>query len=72
VNDDVVASGDPLGPVDYKPGIIFGAGNKLRHYGPFLSLFEAFRERLRRSQVVVTIGCPNMTPTAISPTDGLT
>lgn len=52
----VIAEERPLEGLDYRPAIIFGAGNKLRHYGPFLDLFRTFVERLNRSRFVTTIG----------------
>jgi hypothetical protein len=56
IDDDVVIGGRPREARPYEPGIIFGAGNKLRYYGPFLALFQAFVERVRRSRVIITIG----------------
>jgi SIR2-like domain len=56
VQDDVITGGLPRGALEYDPAIIFGAGNKLRYYGPFLSLFDHFTRRLEKSSVVVTIG----------------
>lgn len=41
---------------DYVPGIIFGAGNKLRPTGPFLDLYAEFRTTLDRATRVIIIG----------------
>src|SRR5262249_29877965 len=46
----------PLSNEEYEPGIIFGAGNKMRYYGPFLRLFEEFVESVRRARYVITLG----------------
>ena len=40
----------------HTPGIIFGAGNKLRPDGPFLALYQQFLEALAAAQQVVIIG----------------
>jgi SIR2-like domain len=40
----------------YQPAIIVGSGNKLRYFGPYLDLYSAFRESLRRSRFLVAIG----------------
>jgi hypothetical protein len=40
----------------YVPGIIFGAGNKLRAKGPFLDLYVEFRAALSEAQRVIIIG----------------
>jgi hypothetical protein len=63
------ASGDvwPLSPAvsfrhtpeawdGHTPGIIFGAGNKLRPDGPYLALYQEFLESLARAHQVVIIG----------------
>lgn len=56
----VVCAGKDQDPSDlsypYEPGIIFGASNKLRHFGPFLRLLEALRQALEQARTVVTIG----------------
>lgn len=41
---------------DYTPGIIFGAGNKLRSYGPYLRLYTMFQECLASARTLVTLG----------------
>jgi NAD-dependent SIR2 family protein deacetylase len=38
------------------PGIIFGAGNKLRPNGPYLSLYHEFKNALRQAHQVIVIG----------------
>jgi NAD-dependent SIR2 family protein deacetylase len=40
----------------HTPGIIFGAGNKLRPDGPYLALYQEFREALARAHQVIVIG----------------
>jgi hypothetical protein len=40
----------------HTPGIIFGAGNKLRPDGPYLALYEEFLQALPVAQQVVVIG----------------
>ena len=56
----VVRAGSHQNPADvsypYEPAIVFGASNKLRHFGPFLRLLEAFRQDLQQARTVVTIG----------------
>jgi hypothetical protein len=54
--DDVIVGGMPTGPINYEPAIVFGAGNKLRYYGPFLDLMRAFTDALYTAEYVVTIG----------------
>lgn len=56
VGDDVVAGARPLDPEQYEPAIVFGAGTKLRHYGPFLDLLRGFKDRLETTTHIVTIG----------------
>lgn len=56
IGDDVVAKARPLDPEQYEPAVVFGAGTKLRHYGPFLDLLRAFKDRLQTTTHVVTIG----------------
>jgi SIR2-like domain len=41
---------------DYTPGIIFGAGNKLRSNGPYLALYQEFKLALKRAHQVIVIG----------------
>lgn len=38
------------------PGIIFGAGNKLRPEGPYLDLYIEFKERLANARRLIVIG----------------
>jgi hypothetical protein len=38
------------------PGIIFGAGNKLRATGPYLDLYIEFKERLAVARRLIVIG----------------
>jgi len=38
------------------PGVIFGAGNKLRPDGPYLDLYSEFRAALAEARQVVVIG----------------
>jgi SIR2-like domain len=56
----VVNAGRHQDPSDlelpYSPAIVFGASNKLRHYGPFLSLLDQMRGELGESRTVITIG----------------
>jgi SIR2-like domain len=40
----------------YQPAIIIGAGNKLRHFGPYLDLYSTFRDSLRQARFLVVIG----------------
>lgn len=40
----------------YNPAIIFGSGNKLRHFGPFLGLLHDFTVALGECETVITIG----------------
>lgn len=42
--------------IDYEPAIIFGAGNKLRSYGPYLELYSAFQQSLESARSFITIG----------------
>jgi NAD-dependent SIR2 family protein deacetylase len=42
--------------VGHTPGIIFGAGNKLRPDGPYLTLYQQFLDALARAHQVVVIG----------------
>jgi len=80
VADDVLSGAAPLGVVEYDPAIVFGAGNKLRYHGPFLSLIAEFHRVLDRSSHVVTIGYsfrdPHITNAlriwAITPVPGMT
>lgn len=39
-----------------RPGLLFGAGNKLRPEGPFLSLLRAFSEALAHSSLTTIVG----------------
>src|SRR5690606_18086841 len=39
-----------------RPAIIFGAGNKLQSFGPYLDLLLAFRDRLRVTSHLVVSG----------------
>jgi hypothetical protein len=55
-NNHVRTSPPPQSNADYSPAIIMGAGNKLRHFGPFLDLFREFKQSLDRARVVVAIG----------------
>ena len=41
---------------DYTPGIIFGAGNKLRPNGPYLALYQGFKLALKQAHQVIVIG----------------
>jgi hypothetical protein len=54
--DDVFRTAHPLGAAEYEPAIIFGLGNKLRHYGPYLDLMHEFRVSLNVARCVVWIG----------------
>lgn len=56
VGDDVIHGGRPLEAQHYEPAVIFGAANKLRHYGPFLDLLRAFATKLREVHFVIVIG----------------
>ncbi|OWY59604.1 hypothetical protein B7486_73675, partial [cyanobacterium TDX16] len=47
---------NPLVGSDYEPAIVIGSGSKLRYYGPFLGLLQAFQEALGRSDVLITVG----------------
>lgn len=40
----------------YSPAIVFGAGNKLRSYGPYLALLGALQEELSITRTLITIG----------------
>lgn len=40
----------------HSPGVIFGAGNKLTAKGPFLALFNTFKQRLEESDELIVIG----------------
>ena len=42
--------------IEYDPAIIFGAGNKLRSYGPYLMLYSAFQACLDNARSLITIG----------------
>ena len=56
VDDDVIDGGRPREAVHYIPAVIFGAANKLRHYGPFLDLLRAFVSKLASVHHLVVIG----------------
>lgn len=57
---NVVPADDHQNPSDlaypYNPAIIFGSGNKLRHYGPYLGMLHDFAAALAESETVLTIG----------------
>ncbi len=40
----------------YRPGIVLGAGNKLRSYGPFLSLLHEFETALSQARTLIALG----------------
>jgi SIR2-like domain len=40
----------------YRPGIVLGAGNKLRSFGPFLSLLHEFETALSQSRTLIVLG----------------
>lgn len=46
----------PIEGSDYTPAIIFGSGNKLRYFGPYLDLLHAFRVRLGEVDSLITLG----------------
>ncbi len=56
VDDDIIGGAKPHGGLEYTPGIIFGAGNKLRHYGPYLDLYREFKVKLSMARHVITLG----------------
>ena len=56
VDDDVTHSPDPFAGIPYEPAIIFGSGNKLRHYGPFLELLREFQLALAKADQLIVIG----------------
>jgi hypothetical protein len=56
VADDVIAGGRPLETEHYMPAVVFGAANKLRHYGPFLELLRAFVNKLGEIHHLFLIG----------------
>lgn len=51
---------EPKGEMFYpganRPGLLFGAGNKLRPEGPFLSLLQAFSGALAQSSIATIVG----------------
>lgn len=56
VEDDVLRDANPAADWEYEPGVIFGSGNKLRAYGPFLQLLRQFHDTLSKSKNLVVIG----------------
>jgi hypothetical protein len=56
----VVNRGDRQDPSNldypYQPAIIFGSGNKLRHFGPFLGLLQGFASAVWSARTIITIG----------------
>jgi hypothetical protein len=47
---------DPEAWNGYTPGVIFGAGNKLRPDGPYLALYQEFLTALSKARQVIVIG----------------
>ena len=54
--DDVIGGAQPREREEYTPGIVFGAANKLRHYGPYLDLLRAFVGALAPAKHLFVIG----------------
>ena len=56
IGDDVISGGRPLETEHYEPAVIFGALNKLRHYGPYLDLLRALADTLAQVHYVIVLG----------------
>jgi hypothetical protein len=56
IGDDVISGGRPLEREHYEPAVIFGALNKLRHYGPYLDLLRALSDSLASVHYVIVLG----------------
>lgn len=41
---------------EYRPALVFGAGNKLSAQGPFLDLLQAFKQRLEEHNELLVVG----------------
>jgi hypothetical protein len=52
----VGVAGPGFPQLDYEPGIIFGAGNKLRSRGPFLDLYVEFKDALAHANRLIIVG----------------